>query len=215
MRAVRPDMAAVQCDRWAAHGMQLLWPARAARNRMQPRGTLGRCPAGRSLADALLAVGFYYRPTVRESSAGDITPTITSREYVRLLSNATRMIIGTTPQCSDTYHPDVWDAAATSALVRGLRRQLRHRPVDATANRMLAIAELRAGNCKAALRHLGIAVNILLSPASRGCFGDGLHARLELALLLPLLIPLSLQLGRRAPTARRLVSTVLSRIVGG
>jgi len=125
------------------------------------------------------------------------------------------MIIGTTPQCSDTYHPDVWDAAATSALVRDLRRQLRHRPFDATANRMLAIAELRAGNCKAALRHLGIAVNILLSPASRGCIGDGLHARLELALLLPLLIPLSLQLGRRAPTARRLVSTVLSRIVGG
>lgn len=79
---------------------------------------------------------------------------------------------------------------------------------------MLAIAQLHAGNCKAAVRHLAIAVNILVAPTSSECLRRTIHARVELALLLPILIPLCLRLGRRA-LGRRLVSALLSRVVGG
>ena len=77
---------------------------------------------------------------------------------------------------------------------------------------MLAIAELHTGNCNAAIRHLAIAVNILLAPATRECLQQSLYARVELALLLPTLIRLYLRLGRRAP-ARRLVSALLLGVV--
>jgi hypothetical protein len=79
---------------------------------------------------------------------------------------------------------------------------------------MLAIAELHAGNCKVAVGHLATAVNILLAPTSSECLRRTIHARVELALLLPIVIPLCVRLGRRA-LVRRLVSTLLSRVVGG
>jgi len=78
---------------------------------------------------------------------------------------------------------------------------------------MLGIAELHAGNGKAAARHLAVAVKLLLALTTNECLQRSLHARVELALLLPTLIT-CLRLGRRA-TARRLVSTLLSRVVGG
>ena len=79
---------------------------------------------------------------------------------------------------------------------------------------MLAIAELHAGNGQTALRHLTIAVNRLLAPTTGECLRQSLHARVELALLLPLLMRLCLRLGRRA-TARRLLRALLFRVAGG
>jgi hypothetical protein len=159
-------------------------------------------------------VGFYYGSTHRFLSADEVAPAITPREYVDVLSDATLMVISSTPQDSDTCRSGAASSVAMSTLVMGLHRRLRDRPVDATTYRMLAIAELHAGNCKAAVRHLAIAVKILLAPPSHECLRRTMHARVELALLLPVLIPLCVRLSRRA-MARRLVSALLSRVVGG
>jgi hypothetical protein len=158
-------------------------------------------------------MGFYYG-SMRSPLSGDAGPIITPREYILLLSGATRMVISCTPQSSDTCRLGVTGAVAISTLIEGLSRRLQHRPEDATTHRMLAIAELHAGNCKAAVRHLAIAVNILLAQTTKESLQQSLDARVELALLLPILIRLCLRLGRRA-TARRLVSALLLRVVGG
>jgi hypothetical protein len=131
-----------------------------------------------------------------------------------LVSGATCMVISSSPQDSDTCRSDATRSVALSTLIKGLRRRLHDRPKEATTHRMLAIAQLHAGNCKAAVRHLAIAVNILVEPTSSECLRRTIHARVELALLLPILIPLCVRLGRRA-LGRRLVSALLSRVVGG
>jgi hypothetical protein len=159
-------------------------------------------------------MGFYYGSTRRPLASDDIGPIITPREYIGLLSGATRMVISATPQGSDTCRSRVAAAVAISTLIKGLRRRLQHRPEDSTTHRMLAIAELHAGNYETALRHLAIAVNMLLAPTTSECLRQSLSARVELALLLPLLMRLCLRLGRRA-TARRLVSALLLRVAGG
>ena len=79
---------------------------------------------------------------------------------------------------------------------------------------MLAIAELHAGNCERAVHHLAIAVNIFLTPTASESLRQSLDARVELALLLPILMRLCLRRGRRA-TARRLLSALLWRVAGG
>jgi hypothetical protein len=157
-------------------------------------------------------MGFYYGSTRSPLSTGDVSPTITPREYILLLSGATGMVISCTPQGSDTCRSGSAGAVAISTLIEGLSRRLQHRPADTTTHRMLAIAQLHTGNCKAAVRHLAIAVNILLAPTTKKCLQQSLCARVELALLLPTLIRLYLRLGRRAP-ARRLVTALLLGVV--
>src|SRR5260370_26689338 len=73
---------------------------------------------------------------------------------------------------------------------------------------MLGIAELHAGNGKAAVRHLASAVRILLAQTSTECLHQSLYARVELALLIPTLIQLCCRLDRPA-MVRRLVSALL------
>ena len=159
-------------------------------------------------------MGFHYGSPRRPLCADDIGLIITPREYIRLLSGATRTVISATPQGSDTCRSGAPPAVAISTLIKGLRRRLQHRPEDSTTHRMLAIAELHAGNGQTALRHLTIAVNRLLAPTAGECLRQSLHARVELALLLPLLMRLCLRLGRRA-TARRLLRALLFRVAGG
>ena len=132
-------------------------------------------------------MGFHYGSPRRPLCADDIGLIITPREYIRLLSGATRTVISATPQGSDTCRSGAPPAVAISTLIKGLRRRLQHRPEDSTTHRMLAIAELHAGNGQTALRHLTIAVNRLLAPTTGECLRQSLHARVELALLLPLL----------------------------
>jgi hypothetical protein len=158
-------------------------------------------------------VGFYYGST-RLLSSDDVAPAITPHEYIHVLSGTMRMVISSTPQGSDTCRSGAAGSVVLSSLTRGLRRRLHDRPEDATTHRMLAIAELHAGNCKAAVRHLAIAVDILLAPTSGECLRRTMYARVELALLLPILIPLYVRLGRRR-MARRLVRALLSRVAGG
>ena len=159
-------------------------------------------------------MGFYYGSMRRALPADDIGPIITPREYIRVLSGATWMVISATPQGSDTCRSGAAAAVAIATLIEGLRRRLQHRPEDGTTHRMLAIAELHAGNCEAAVRHLAIAVNSRLAPTTSACLRQSLYARVELALLLPILMRLCLRLGRRA-TARRLLRALLFRVTGG
>jgi hypothetical protein len=162
-------------------------------------------------------VGFYYGLKHPSLSPGDVRPTITPREYIHLIADATRLVISSSPESSDTFRAGAGGPLGPveiSSLIKGLRRRLHERPRDATTNRMLAIAELHAGNGRAAVHHLAISVNILLAPARNECARQNLHARVELALLLPILVSLSLRLGRPA-LARCLLSAVLSRLIGG
>src|SRR5437867_385219 len=92
VRAVRPDVASIPCDRRATDGMHFLRAAGSSLDRDQPRRRIDRCSASRSLADAL-TMGFYYGSTRRSLGSDDIGPIITPREYIRLLSGATRMVI--------------------------------------------------------------------------------------------------------------------------
>ena len=158
-------------------------------------------------------MGFYYGSTRRPLSSDDIGPIITSREYIRLLSGAVQMVTSATLQGSDSFRASPGGTVAISSLVEGLRRQLRDRPQDGTAHRMLAIAELHAGNCERAIRHLAVAVKMLLSPSPSPCLRRSLYTRVELALLLPILIRLCCRLGRRT-TAHRLVGLLLLRVGG-
>jgi len=144
-------------------------------------------------------MGFYYRSRPASQDDGQV---ITPREYTALVADAVSWVT------SDPYRGAA-EATTTSSLLERLSRRARRHPLDPTTHRRLGIAHLYAGNCKPAVRHLEIAVNILLAQATtRGCLRQTLCARLELALLLPVLLPLCLQLGKRE-TALRLVSDVL------
>jgi hypothetical protein len=151
-------------------------------------------------------MGFYYASKQHRPTSDGAGPVITPREYVALLACAMRGVIG--PQASDT-RPGVAETAAASDRLEDLSQRVRRHPREAAAHRMLAIAHLQAGNRRSALRHLEIAVSILLAQAAlRGCLHRSLSARLELARLIPVLIPLCLQLGKR-DTVRRLLGEVL------
>jgi len=138
----------------------------------------------------------------------DDCPVITSHEYTSLVAGAVRMVLPENLE-SETYRAGVVEGRPTLDSLEALSRRVERHPSDPRAHRMLGIAHLHAGNCREAVRHLQIAANILLEHATRpGCLSRTLCARMELALLLPVVIPLCLQLGRR-DTARTLVSRVL------
>jgi hypothetical protein len=154
-------------------------------------------------------MGFYCGSSRLKPSSQLIGPVITAREYTTLLASTQRMVIDRSPRESDTYRPWVAEAASASSLLEGLSRRVRRNPADPTGHRMLGIVHLASGNCKPAIRHLEIATNILLARiATKGCLHHTFTARLELALLLPILLPLYLRLGKQG-TARRLLSEVL------
>ena len=155
-------------------------------------------------------MGFYYGSTQLKRSSDEIRPIVTPREYTALLAEALGTVIRGRPQESDTYRRGVAAAAAASGLLEGLSRQVCLHPDDPTEHRSLAIAHLYAGNRKPAFRHLEVAVNILLGQAAtRGSLYRALSARVGLALMLPMVLPLCRRLGKRQ-TARRLLGAALS-----
>jgi hypothetical protein len=137
----------------------------------------------------------------------DAGPVITPREYATLFADAMRGVIG--PRESDISRPEGLDAPAAPGALEELLRRVRRHPQDPAGHGMLAIAHLRAGHCRTAIRHLEIAVNLLLAQAATGRgLRCSLAERLELARLVPVLIPFCLELGK-PDTARRLVGEVL------
>jgi hypothetical protein len=159
-------------------------------------------------------MGFYYRSTRHLLPPGEVGPVITPREYILLLSGAMRTVASCTSLGSDVSRSGARGTVAISTLIEGLSRRLQHRPEDASTHRMLGIAELHAGNGQAAIRHLTIAMKMLLAQTTTECLQQSLYARVELALLFPILMRLCLRLGRRA-TVRRLVGVLLSGMVRG
>ncbi len=153
-------------------------------------------------------MGFYYGSARLHPSSEDSCMVITPREYTQLFRGATRAVISCGPHESDIDHSGTARAVASPGLIETLSRRVRQWPEDPTTHRMLAIAYLAAGHCRPALRHLEIAVNMLLAQRTKGGLRESLYARVELAVLLPVLIPLCVRLGKQA-TARRLVSELL------
>jgi hypothetical protein len=153
-------------------------------------------------------MGFYYGATRPRLSSEDVGPVITPREYITLLDRAMRMVYLSPLHASDTSCQGRYRPEPPGDAIEGLSRQVQRHPADATIHRMLAIAHLRAGHCRLAIRHLEIAINILCRKISRGSLESSLSARVELGLLLPVIVPLCLRLGRRV-TARRLVGELL------
>ena len=143
-------------------------------------------------------MGFYYGSTRPPFQSGDAGSVITPREYILLLSGATRVAASCTPQESDGCRSRTGGAIATSTLIERLSRRLQHRPGEASTYRMLGIAELHAGNSEAAIRHLATAVQILLTRTPIDSLPQLLYARVELALLIPTLIRLCRRLQRHA-----------------
>jgi hypothetical protein len=152
-------------------------------------------------------MGFYYRSARRRPSTHDDGFVVTPGEFTTIVSGALCAVIGTGG--SDTYRPGVADPAGVSARLANLSARLRRNPGDAEGHRMLGIAYLSVGSRKPAIRHLEIAINILqgLSVAG-GSLHSTLRARLELTLLVPILVPLYLRLGKSGKV-RRFLSEVL------
>ncbi len=153
-------------------------------------------------------MGFYHGSSRPPLSSRDVGLVVTPREYILLLAGATRMAASCTPQGSDICRSRARGTIAISALIEGLSRRLQDQPEDASAHRRLGIAELHAGNGKAAVRHLASALRILLAQTSTECLQQSLLARVELALLTPTLIRLCRRFERHA-TVRRLVKALL------
>jgi len=153
-------------------------------------------------------MGFYFASRSGSRVGTDAGPVITPQEYIALFVGAVHMVIPEATE-SEASHADVTDARPTPSLGDTLSRQLQRQPSDPHAHRRLGIAHLQAGNDREAARHLQIAVNLLLAQAtSRECAYRTFCARLELALLLPVVIPLCLQRGKR-DSAEALVGRVL------
>jgi len=153
-------------------------------------------------------VGFYFASRRRPTLVTDGGPVITPQEYIALLAGAVEMVLPAARD-SDTSRVGITDARLTPDLRETLSQQLQRQPSDPRAHRRLGIAHLQAGNCREAARHLQVAVNLLLAQTtSTECVYRTFCARLELALLLPVVIPLCLQRGRR-DTAETLVSRIL------
>ena len=152
-------------------------------------------------------MGFYYPAARRRPSTHDGGFVVTPGEFTTIVAGALSAVIGTGG--SDTYRPRFADPAGVSATLANLSARVRRNPGDAEGHRMLGIAYLSVGNCKPAIRHLEIAVNILLGlSVVRGPLHSTLRARLELTLLVPILVPLYLRLGK-SETLRRFLSEVL------
>jgi hypothetical protein len=149
-------------------------------------------------------MGFY-----RRAAQLPTLTVITPREFTALFAGALRMVMDSASEESDTYRATPSKPRRSSVLLETLSRRARRHPDDPIAHRALGIAHLAAGNSRPAVRHLGIAMKLLRRDTTSGaCLQNTLCARLEFALLLPVLVPLCMRLGRRE-TARRLVSEAL------
>lgn len=158
-------------------------------------------------------MGFYYGIERLKASSADLAPVITPHEYTTCLYRAMLTVFGRTLRESDTCHPDPrrLEAPVPRAFLQALLRRVRCCPGDATAHRRLGTALRCAGDPRAGVRHLETALKLLLGEAaSGGSLHDTLRIQLEIALLLPMLRPISARSGRRE-LVRRLITEVLRR----
>lgn len=123
---------------------------------------------------------------------------LTSREYAAAFGLAMRMVLdddgcsGSSPRAENGAPSPPRDG-----LVRALLRRVRRCPTDPTAHRLLGAALLDAGSTRAGVRHLGIALRLLLADAdARSSLHGWLCARFEIGLVLIPLISMAARSGR-------------------
>src|SRR6266545_811093 len=143
--------------------------------------------------------GYYGIERFRHATA-DLRPVITPREYASAFALATQAVLGGDGHlCLSRGTQDGAPLPPRDVIVRALICRVRRRPTDPTAHRRLGAALLDAGDARAGIRHLDIALRLLLADAAtRGSLHGALCARLEIGLLLIPLISMAARSDRPA-----------------
>jgi Flp pilus assembly protein TadD len=157
-------------------------------------------------------VGLHF-PRTDRTTWGDLSASITWCEYASALSAAT--------DPGDRGHgrghtvparlPYVGVEPNETALT-AFAEQVRRRPEDETAHRLLGLTQLARGRTGPAVRHLEIALRLVAHHGQRAVgLTDALHLQCEAATLRLMLIPLYMRLGdvARARSLAREAQAVL------
>lgn len=140
-------------------------------------------------------MGFYRGVERFRNATAGRDPVLTSREYVAAFGLAMRVVL------EDDAPPSTRDG-----FIEALHCRVRRSPTDPTAHRLLGAALLDAGRTRAGVRHLGIALRLLLAGAdARSSLHDSLCARFEIGLVLIPLISMAARSGR-AELLKRVIS---------
>jgi hypothetical protein len=151
-------------------------------------------------------MGSYYGTERFRQATVDSRPVITPREYASAFALATREVLGGDGHlCRSRGIQDGAPLPPRDVMFRALICRVRRRPTDPTAHRRLGAALLDAGDARAGIRHLDIALRLLLADvAKRESLHGALCARLEIGLLLIPLISMAARSGK-PELLRRLV----------
>lgn len=152
-------------------------------------------------------MGFYYGAERFRKATANFGPVLTPHEYTSTFALARQEIVGgVPPYCESSDRPDGLPRRRCDVFVQAFIGRVRRSPNDPTAHRLLGAALLDAGSARAGVRHLGIALRLLLAGADRRpSLHSSLCARFEIALVLIPLIPVAARSGRPA-LVRRIIS---------
>lgn len=148
-------------------------------------------------------MGFYYGAGRLKRASVDFGPVVTPREYIAAFRAATGAVLGGDAlPCRDS---NAVTSLSSPVFVQALLCRVRRCPADATAHRFLGVALLDAGSARAGVRHLGIALRLLLADVeARTSLYGSLSARLEIGLLCVPLVSVASRAGRPALLRRLL-----------
>jgi hypothetical protein len=152
-------------------------------------------------------MGFYYGVERFRRAGVGFDPVLTPREYAAAVAQAMRLVLrGEGDPDPSRGTPNGSSSPFSTGVVQAFVGRVRQCPTDAQAHRLLGAALLDAGSPRAGVRHLGIALRLLLADASaRGSLHGSLCARLQIGLLL---IPLI------SSAARPEGPALLKRVIG-
>jgi hypothetical protein len=142
---------------------------------------------------------------------GEISPSITAREYLSALSAATDLL-GDSGRGPDSPGSDHLGTGLHASALVALADRIRRRPEDEDAHRLLGLSHLAGGQVGPAVRHLEIALCLARRDA-RGALGmtETLRLQCEAARLRLVLMRLYMRLGdvRAACALAREIQAVL------
>jgi hypothetical protein len=145
-------------------------------------------------------MGFYYGIERFRDATVDFGPVLTPHEYASAFRRAMRVVLGGDGcPCPSRDTPNGAPSPSRHVFVQALICRVRRSPTDPTARRLLGAALLDAGSTRAGVRHLGIALRLLLAHAdARDSLHGSLCARLGIGLVLIPLISIAARSGRPA-----------------
>lgn len=152
-------------------------------------------------------MGFYYGGRLFRKATVGLDPVLTPHEYTSAFERAMRVVLGgEAPADPSPATLNGVPPPSSGVMVHALTRRVRRCPTDPTAHRHLGAALLHGGSRGAGVRHLGIALRLLLADAgARESLHGSLRVRLEIGLVLVPLIPIAAGSGRPA-LLRRVIS---------